>query len=130
MSKKLNYFLAGRGCRFTVFWIAPVESSFGKPTMTRLPSLRSLTIRSQAKRGSRQPNLSPTKSTVGFIFRLWQVHKSRMRFTLGGMRFKTWSGSRIYHDSVHDENYDRGQAIARVLDSYEELLKYLGESQS
>ena len=35
---------------------------------------------------------------------------------------------RIYHDSVHDENYDRGQAIVRVLDSYEELLMYLEES--
>lgn len=34
---------------------------------------------------------------------------------------------RIYHDSVHDENYDRAQAIARVLDSYEDLLKYLGD---
>jgi hypothetical protein len=32
---------------------------------------------------------------------------------------------RIYHDSVHDQNYDRGQAIARVLDSYEHLLKHL-----
>jgi hypothetical protein len=32
---------------------------------------------------------------------------------------------RIYHDSVHDENYDRGQAIVRVLDSYEDLLKHL-----
>ena len=35
---------------------------------------------------------------------------------------------RIYHDSVHDENYDRGQAIVRVLDSYEKLLMYLEES--
>ena len=35
---------------------------------------------------------------------------------------------RVYHDLVHDENYDRGQAIVRVLDSYEDLLKYLGES--
>jgi hypothetical protein len=34
---------------------------------------------------------------------------------------------RIYHDSVHDESYDRGQAIVRVLDSYEDLLKHLGE---
>jgi hypothetical protein len=31
---------------------------------------------------------------------------------------------RIYHDSVLDEKYDRKQAIARVLDSYEELLLY------
>jgi hypothetical protein len=34
---------------------------------------------------------------------------------------------RIYHDSVHDENYDRGQAIARVLGSYEDLLKHLAK---
>jgi hypothetical protein len=35
---------------------------------------------------------------------------------------------RIYHDSVHDASYDRGQAIVRVLDSYEKLLMYLEES--
>lgn len=35
---------------------------------------------------------------------------------------------RIYHDSVHDKNYDPGQAIVRVLDSYENLLKYLEKS--
>jgi hypothetical protein len=35
---------------------------------------------------------------------------------------------RIYHDSVHDENYDREQASVRVLDSYEKLLMYLEES--
>jgi hypothetical protein len=32
---------------------------------------------------------------------------------------------RIYHDSVHDEGYSRADAIARVLDSYEELLQFL-----
>ncbi len=31
---------------------------------------------------------------------------------------------RIYHDSVFDEDYDRNQAIARVLDSFEQLLQY------
>ena len=34
---------------------------------------------------------------------------------------------RIYHDSVHDKNYDRAQAIVRVLDSYEDMLKYVGD---
>ena len=34
---------------------------------------------------------------------------------------------RIYHDSVHDKNYDPSQAIVRVLDSYEDLLKYVGD---
>jgi hypothetical protein len=33
---------------------------------------------------------------------------------------------RIYHDTVQDEYYDRGHAIVRVLDSYEDLLSYLG----
>jgi hypothetical protein len=32
---------------------------------------------------------------------------------------------RIYHDSVLDEKYNREQAIARVLNSYEELLLYV-----
>lgn len=32
---------------------------------------------------------------------------------------------RIYHDSVHDQNYDRNEAVVRVLDSFEHLLRYL-----
>lgn len=32
---------------------------------------------------------------------------------------------RIYHDSVHDQSYEPSQAIARVLNSYEDLLKYV-----
>jgi hypothetical protein len=32
---------------------------------------------------------------------------------------------RIYYDLVLDEKYDREQAIARVLNSYEELLLYI-----
>jgi len=32
---------------------------------------------------------------------------------------------RIYHDSVLDAGYDREQAIARVLDSYEMLLQHV-----
>lgn len=33
---------------------------------------------------------------------------------------------RIYHDSVADRSYDRDEAIATVLASYEELLGYVG----
>ena len=33
---------------------------------------------------------------------------------------------RIYHDSVADRSYDRDEAIARVLASYEQLLGYAG----
>jgi hypothetical protein len=36
---------------------------------------------------------------------------------------------RIYHDSVHDRDYDRDEAIVRVLDSYEELLRFLPGGQ-
>ena len=32
---------------------------------------------------------------------------------------------RIYHDSVFDQSYDRDAAIARVLDSYEHLLRFV-----
>ena len=32
---------------------------------------------------------------------------------------------RIYHDSVFDENYDRNEAVVRVLESFEDLLRYL-----
>ena len=32
---------------------------------------------------------------------------------------------RIYHDSVFDRDYDREAAIARVLDSYESLLRFV-----
>ncbi|PSN12552.1 hypothetical protein C7293_19685 [filamentous cyanobacterium CCT1] len=31
---------------------------------------------------------------------------------------------RIYHDSVHDRDYDRNEAVAKVLESYEDLLKF------
>lgn len=34
----------------------------------------------------------------------------------------------IYHDSVMDHLYDRNEAIARVLASYDELLSYVGSS--
>jgi hypothetical protein len=33
---------------------------------------------------------------------------------------------RIYHDSVADRSYDRTEAIASVLASYEQLLGYIG----
>lgn len=36
---------------------------------------------------------------------------------------------RIYHDSVHDRNYDRHKAIVKVLDTYEDLLKFLAGGQ-
>lgn len=36
---------------------------------------------------------------------------------------------RIYHDSVHDRNYDRDDAIAKVLESYEDLLHFLTRGQ-
>ena len=32
---------------------------------------------------------------------------------------------RIYHDSVHDQTYDRDDAISKVLESYEDLLRFL-----
>jgi hypothetical protein len=32
---------------------------------------------------------------------------------------------RIYHDCVSDENYNRDQAVAKVLNSYEELLGFV-----
>lgn len=32
---------------------------------------------------------------------------------------------RIYHDCVLDENYKRDEAIARVLNSYEEILRFI-----
>lgn len=32
---------------------------------------------------------------------------------------------RIYHESVSDSGYDRGDAIAQVLESYEEFLRYV-----
>jgi hypothetical protein len=31
---------------------------------------------------------------------------------------------RIYHDEVHDENYDRSKAIEIVLENYQALLQY------
>lgn len=36
---------------------------------------------------------------------------------------------RIYHDSVHDRNYDRDDAIAVILESYEDLLLFLPGGQ-
>lgn len=33
---------------------------------------------------------------------------------------------RVYHDSVADADYDRAEAIARVLASYEDLLGFVG----
>lgn len=36
---------------------------------------------------------------------------------------------RIYHDSVHDRAYDRGDAIAKVLESYEDMLHFLTGAQ-
>jgi hypothetical protein len=36
---------------------------------------------------------------------------------------------RIYHDSVHDRSYDRGDAIAKILESYEDLLRFRAGGQ-
>ena len=36
---------------------------------------------------------------------------------------------RVYHDSVHDPDYDRDEAIAKVLESYETLLQFLSGGQ-
>jgi hypothetical protein len=36
---------------------------------------------------------------------------------------------RIYHDSVHDRDYDRDDAVAEVLESYEDLLRFLTGGQ-
>jgi hypothetical protein len=36
---------------------------------------------------------------------------------------------RIYHDSVRDRNYDRNNAIAKILESYEDLLRFLTGGQ-
>jgi hypothetical protein len=36
---------------------------------------------------------------------------------------------RIYHDSVHDRDYDRNEAVVKVLESYVDLLRFLGGGQ-
>ena len=36
---------------------------------------------------------------------------------------------RIYHDSVHDRDYDRDEAVVTVLSSYEALLRFLTGGQ-
>jgi hypothetical protein len=36
---------------------------------------------------------------------------------------------RIYHDSVHDSNYDHDEAVHKVLESYESLLQFTSGGQ-